>query len=181
MTHVSDPDFSFRFDNPAFLVAGAIGEPGQRVFHLQTAEASELVTVRCEKQHVASLASHLADLLADLPPPDPDEVGAVIGGLRPPIEPCWTAGSLGLAYDETIDRVIIAIERLDPDAGLGDEPLAADEVRGRVAITRTQAAAFVAHAAELLSGGRPLCRLCGSPIDPTGHACPRSNGHRPPR
>lgn len=176
-----DPDLSFRFDNPAFLVAGALGEPGQRVFHLQTAEAAELVTVRCEKQHVASLASHLTDLLADLPPPDPDEVAAMSGGLRTPVEPCWIAGSLGLAYDETIDRVIIAIERLDPTADPDDEPLAADEVRGRVAITRAQAAAFVAQAAELISGGRPLCRLCGGPIDPAGHACPRSNGHRPRR
>ena len=27
----------------------------------------------------------------------------------------------------------------------------------------------------LVHAGRPQCRLCGQPIDPEGHACPRLN------
>jgi hypothetical protein len=25
-----------------------------------------------------------------------------------------------------------------------------------------------------------LCQLCGNPLDPRGHLCPRSNGQHPP-
>ena len=28
-------------------------------------------------------------------------------------------------------------------------------------------------------GERPLCPLCGNPLDPAGHICPAMNGHRP--
>ena len=29
----------------------------------------------------------------------------------------------------------------------------------------------------IISEGRPICPLCGLPIDRTGHVCIRSNGH----
>jgi hypothetical protein len=45
----------------------------------------------------------------------------------------------------------------------------------RLRLTRDQVAAFVARAAELMEGGRPLCPFCGLPSDPTGHICPRAN------
>jgi hypothetical protein len=32
----------------------------------------------------------------------------------------------------------------------------------------------------LVEQGRPPCPLCGYPLDPEGHACPRTNGHRAP-
>jgi hypothetical protein len=31
--------------------------------------------------------------------------------------------------------------------------------------------------AEVIAGGRPICPLCGAPIEASGHVCPRSNGH----
>ncbi len=50
----------------------------------------------------------------------------------------------------------------------------------RIALTREQAAAFAIHATRLVEAGRPPCPLCGFPLDPSGHDCPRTNGHRPP-
>ena len=44
-------------------------------------------------------------------------------------------------------------------------------------LDRGEAAAFVDRAKDLMRGGRPICPLCSGPIDPGGHACPRSNGH----
>jgi predicted amidophosphoribosyltransferase len=29
-----------------------------------------------------------------------------------------------------------------------------------------------------VAAGRPICSMCGQPIDPEGHFCPRKNGHR---
>ncbi|UCD10271.1 MAG: DUF3090 family protein, partial [Dehalococcoidales bacterium] len=28
---------------------------------------------------------------------------------------------------------------------------------------------------EICAAGRPRCKLCGQPIDPTGHDCPMQN------
>ncbi|MGH2544054.1 MAG: DUF3090 family protein, partial [Ardenticatenaceae bacterium] len=43
--------------------------------------------------------------------------------------------------------------------------------------TRDQVAALGRHAWEIAGQGRPLCPLCGEPMDADGHFCPRSNGH----
>ena len=40
---------------------------------------------------------------------------------------------------------------------------------------QTMYAGFVERARELVAGGRPPCPLCGGPLDPEGHACPRLN------
>ena len=45
---------------------------------------------------------------------------------------------------------------------------------------REQMAALAIRATSLVSSGRPPCPFCGYPIDPRGHACPKTNGHRPP-
>ena len=50
----------------------------------------------------------------------------------------------------------------------------------RILLTREQAAAFAIRATQLVEAGRPPCPLCGLPLDPSGHDCPRTNGHRPP-
>ncbi|MGH9041277.1 MAG: DUF3090 family protein, partial [Acidimicrobiia bacterium] len=30
---------------------------------------------------------------------------------------------------------------------------------------------------EAVVAGRPPCPLCGGPLDPEGHVCPKLNGH----
>ncbi|MBV9291748.1 MAG: DUF3090 family protein, partial [Frankiales bacterium] len=35
-------------------------------------------------------------------------------------------------------------------------------------------------ALRVVAAGRPPCPLCGNPLDPQGHVCPRQNGHRGP-
>jgi uncharacterized repeat protein (TIGR03847 family) len=54
----------------------------------------------------------------------------------------------------------------------GDEP---DVLRVRV--TPAAARSFVARASKVVASGRPPCPLCGQPLDPQGHICPRRNGH----
>ena len=38
------------------ITTDAIGEPGMRVFYLQARKGQQLVTVICEKEHVAALS-----------------------------------------------------------------------------------------------------------------------------
>ncbi|HLQ49651.1 MAG TPA: DUF3090 family protein [Candidatus Dormibacteraeota bacterium] len=47
----------------------------------------------------------------------------------------------------------------------------------RVRMTADHARSFVERAARIVASGRPPCPLCGQPLDPQGHICPRRNGH----
>jgi uncharacterized repeat protein (TIGR03847 family) len=161
---------SFDFDEVESFTTGTVGPPGQRVFYLQARAAAGLLTLRLEKQLVAALVARLVALLADLPPTGPV---AAAPELTEPVVDQWIVGALGVSYDEVDDRfVLLADELVDEEAG-------EEGATARLRITREQATAFVAHGAQVVAAGRPSCPLCGGPIDPEGHVCPRSNGHRP--
>lgn len=166
---------SSSFDlRPDRFTAGAVGPPGRRVFYLQAVADDQVVTLRLEKQQVAALAEYLAGILSDLPPPDAP-TGAPAELVEPALEE-WVVGSLGVAYEEAEDRVLLVAEELVIEEG--DEPARRPAV-ARFHLTRTQVAAFVEQAAALVRAGRPRCRVCGRPMDPDGHVCPRGNGHSP--
>lgn len=165
---MTEPSASFLFDDPDFFVAGALGDPGQRVFYMQSGQGDESFALRCEKQHVAILATHLEELLADLPPSAPDPMSRE---LRQPVVTDWLLGGLAFGFDTEAGRIVIIAEELLP------EDATAEPAHARVAITGAQAMSFMATTEELLSGGRPACRICGLPMNLGGHVCPRTNGH----
>jgi len=154
------------------ITVGALGPPGQRLFLLQARQGGEVVTLKLEKVQVAALSQSLAKLLSDLAQPEglPQDLD-----LEEPAEPEWIVGTLGLGYDEDSDRILLIAEELtseeedDPSAGVA-----------RFGTTRGQVAALAMRGTQLVEAGRPPCPLCGYPLDPSGHACPRTNGHRPP-
>jgi uncharacterized repeat protein (TIGR03847 family) len=181
---------SFELPEAEWATVGAVGEPGHRTFYLQARQDSQLLTLKLEKQHVAAMAQFLGEILADLPTPD----AAGDPGAESLVEPVlaeWPVGSLQLAYDSTADRIVILAEEIGADdeddeegeapeeAALAPDPLVADRGAARLGITRESAAMIVRVGSELISAGRPLCSLCGRPMDPEGHSCPRTNGHRP--
>ena len=165
---------SFEFEKPDFFTAGAVGKPGERVFHLQAREAGRLITLKCEKEQVRALAEYLSGLTTKLGAPKgkvPTDLD-----LLPFAEPAWIVAALGVGYDEEHERIIVDAHELfeEEEEGqrAGEEPASA-----RMRITREQAQAFVERAKELMQGGRPPCPVCSGPMDPAGHVCPRSNGH----
>lgn len=167
---------SHDFESVDRFTAGAVGEPGARLFLFQAQAGDRVVTVKCEKQQVAALAEYLQGVLADLP--------AVEGGLPvdlelSPHEPEWVAGTLSVAYDDVIDRIVILVEEAGALDDEDDDPLGPDRSSLRVRLTRPQVTALVDHAVALVEGGRPPCPICGNPRGPD-HACPRTNGHGPP-
>ena len=160
---------SFDLEAPDYLTAGSVGAPGQRIFYLQARQSRTLVTLKCEKEQVHGLAEYLADLLTRLPAAgsEPPREAALLE----PIEAAWVVAALGVGYDQADDRiVVVAKELLEEESA--DEPATA-----RFRITRAQAAAFMERARGLMKAGRLICPMCGSPKDPGGHICPRSNGH----
>ncbi|MDA8045232.1 MAG: DUF3090 family protein [Actinomycetota bacterium] len=192
---------SFELPEADWATVGAVGEPGQRTFYMQARQESQLLTLKLEKQQVAALAQFLAEILADLPAPEAAAARGS-GDLVEPVLAEWPVGSLQLAYDSSADRIVILAEEIsmddddddddDDDGGEGGDPAGpepgppartggSDPDRGaaRIGITRESAAVIVRVGAELVTAGRPACTLCGRPIDPEGHMCPRTNGHRP--
>jgi uncharacterized repeat protein (TIGR03847 family) len=160
---------SFDFDAPDHFTAGAVGGPGARVFYLQAREGRRVVTLKAEKEQVRALGEYLAGLLAQLPPTT--ETADAKAELLEPVDAVWAVASIGLGYDEARERVVVvANEEVEEDSG-------AEAATARFHITRAQAAAFVERASALMKGGRPTCPMCSQPMDPTGHVCPRSNGH----
>jgi uncharacterized repeat protein (TIGR03847 family) len=151
------------------FTVGAVGPVGKRVFILQCQSGAVTLTVKVEKQQVAVLAEYLVRLLGDLPRADnvPDDME-----LDDDPDPQWVVGTLGVSYDDENDRIVLVAEELVEDGEDGDV--------ARCAITRAQAAAFAIRATGLVEAGRPPCPMCGLPLDPAGHECPRTNGHRPP-
>ncbi len=140
------------------------------MFYVQAREGDQVVSLRLEKTQVLALAQHLSGMLGDLPPTAADKATV---GLTEPVIAEWVVGSIGVAYDEERDRIIVVAEELagedDPDPDIGS---------ARIALTRALAVRFIERAREVVSAGRPPCQLCGLPKDPEGHICPRSNGHR---
>ena len=160
---------SFEFLSPDHFTAGAVGQPGQRVFYVQSREKGQLVTLKSEKEQVRALAEYLGSLLNRLPGGGVATPGNL--ALIEPIDAAWAVASIAVGYDEARDRIlVVANEAVEEDAE--GEPASA-----RFLINRAQAAASVKQADTLMKASRPICPWCNQPRDPTGHTCPRSNGH----
>jgi uncharacterized repeat protein (TIGR03847 family) len=167
---------SFHLDAVDRITVGTVGPPGQRVFFLQARQGGEMVSLKLEKSQVRALATYLGELLQQLPRPGhlPEDLD-----LEEPAIPEWVVGSLGVSYEESLDRLVLVAE----EAVLGDEDddvLGPEPADARFIVTREQVAALAIRGTQLVEAGRPPCPLCGYPMDPKGHSCPRTNGNRPP-
>ena len=163
--------------NPADrITVETIGPPGQRVFHLQASHGLQVVTLVFEKEQARALATSLLQLLDHIDvdrPEDEAEVESILAlqmNLQQPVEPEFRIEQMGLGFDKDSGYVVVIAYELaleqDQDIGIA-----------RFWITREQARALAEHTLKVVEAGRPTCPLCGEPIDPEGHFCPRRNGH----
>src|SRR3954447_16645373 len=195
----------FEFDPPDRFVAGTVGQPGERTFYLQATAGPRIVSVALEKVQVALLAEKLEELLDEVrrrqgadsvvPAAAPRELEDV-APLGTPIEEEFRAGTLALAWDDDDNTVLVEAqsvegqplesESLDEDLSEDPETVTATAADGtaftgdllRVRMRPDVARAFIRRAQRVVAAGRPPCPLCGNPLDPQGHVCPRQNGHR---
>lgn len=173
------PSAEFNLNPVSHITAGAIGEPGMRVFYLQARQDEQIVTLIVEKEQVQSLAIGVEQFLKDLHErlPDLEEADSDFleeqMDLERPIDPAFRVGQIGLGYDEEQDRlVLVAREIIAED----DDPEQAGIAR--LWCSRSQIRAMCQWGLELAGRGRKICGNCGQPIDPEGHFCPKSNGNR---
>ncbi len=151
-----------------FVTVGTVGEPGQRVFYIQVEAAGGSVAFKVEKAQVRALATALADILADLP--TPDDVPSDLD-LRAPVEADFVVGSIAIStWDDEAGRLYLVLEELVAE----DAP---EGSTARIGLDLAQVAALAIRGVALVESGRPPCPLCNGPMDPSGHVCPKSNGH----
>jgi uncharacterized repeat protein (TIGR03847 family) len=176
------------FRQPDRFVAGTVGEPGDRSFYLQAIEDVRHVSVLLEKQQVAVLAERVGSLLdevarqfgAEVPDAAPDEL-LDTEPLAVPLEEEFRVGTMGLGWDAETQAVVIELlavteDEVDESVVLGDTDDGPDALR--VFLTPGAARAFAHRAERVVDAGRKPCPLCGLPLDPAGHVCPRLNGYR---
>ncbi|UBU09637.1 DUF3090 domain-containing protein [Nonomuraea gerenzanensis] len=173
----------FDYDPPERFVAGALGQPGARIFFLQARAEGRLTTVALEKLQVAALAGRLDELL--------DEVLRLSGGtaqvpalapadladdapLDTPVAEDFRVGTMALTWDAEKSQVVIEAQEVIDEDDL-DTP---DPAVLRVRISAGAARAFTRRALQIVAAGRPPCPLCGQPLDAAGHVCVRLNGYR---
>jgi uncharacterized repeat protein (TIGR03847 family) len=179
----------FAFDPPDRFVAGTVGQPGERTFYLQASGAGQVVSVALEKLQVSALAERLDELLDEVrrrqgaesavpavAPPQLEDVAP----LDVPIDEEFRVGTLALAWDDDDALVIIEAQsvqesEVEVEGAAADVETDADMLRVR--LSPAVARAFAKRALRVVAAGRPPCPLCGNPLDPEGHICPRQNGH----
>ena len=160
---------SYDLDAVDQIVVGTLGPTGQRMFLLQARQGSTAVTLKLEKTQVSALCQYLGTMLASLKRPGHLDQAPE---LDVPAEVEWVVGSLGISYDEVADHVLIVAEEAVPED--------TDAAVARFRATREQVSALAIQGTRLVEAGRPPCPLCSYPLDPSGHDCPKTNGHRPP-
>ena len=158
------------FTNVTTLSAEALGEPGQRTFRILVDSSSSSAIIWLEKEQLFQLALAIQQLQVTLPeeqgtpgPPPVDREAPALTKLD------FKLSKLVLGYEE--DRELFIIEAHDSEEE--DE----ESVTIKVWASRELVKEFSEEAVRVCAAGRPLCPLCGGPIDPTGHQCPRVNGH----
>lgn len=174
------PTIVHEFDWPDRVVVGTIGLPGSRTFYLQVRAGAQIVSVALEKQQSALLAEKIDEMLDQLmshegnpfsiPTSTPVEL-VDNDPLEQPVAEEFRTGSMSLAWDpSTVQVVVEAYPFVEGDDELAEgalEPAAVLLVRMPVGTAR----AFAKRTREVVGAGRPLCPLCGEPIDADEHTC----------
>jgi uncharacterized repeat protein (TIGR03847 family) len=172
------------------LGAEAVGQPGQRRFRLFVESRRGSAVMWMEKEQLNRLAFALDRALAQVtqgqilrteaqasaPSPPP----SMPADFPPSPEYDFREAQIGLTYDPRDEVFALTIAPVDIIMEPGQEPQALVREDDSVSFlfTAPQAHALTSAINAMLSmGGRPVCPLCGTPLDGGPHACVRQNGH----
>ena len=160
------------FTDVTSLRAEAIGEPGERTFRLLVDSGSSSAIIWLEKEQLFQLSLAINQLLATLSEEQSTPGAPIDEPTVPPLTHLeFKVGKLVLGHDGGSGKFIIDAH----DVESGEEEAATVRVWGDT----SQVKDLADEALRLCAAGRPVCPLCGRPIDSAGHWCPRTNGHQP--
>jgi uncharacterized repeat protein (TIGR03847 family) len=180
---------AYDFGQVDLLDAEAIGKPGRRRFRLFARARGRTAGLWIEREQMQALADAIDQVLAqiaggevfrNLLPPEAGEVPGAPADFpdHPDIE--FQIGELSLGYDERDNALAVLATPLELVEEGGEMRARRSEEPGFAArLNRDQATTLSQHILSILSAGRPRCNLCGAPLGPEPHACPKQNGHHP--
>jgi uncharacterized repeat protein (TIGR03847 family) len=181
-------------DTPERFATGTVGEPGDRTFFLQAVQGRLVATVQLEKEQVAVLADRVLAVIDEVERRGLTAIDTGPAGelddrpLEQPLQEEFRVGTMIIAWDEDVDRLVVEARSMTFDAGAGDvalrhdDELDEDEIPDdapigpdvlRVRLTPWMAQQFARRASSVVAGGRPTCPFCGAVLEPTGHFCRR--------
>jgi len=149
--------------------AQTFGQPGQRTFRLRmVGSGGETASTWLEKEQMQALSLAFKQMLGQLEY-EAEPPRLVIEAFPPVASHDFRVGRMGMGFDASDRTVILYLY----EVGLDEE----DEATLRARLSQEQCAWMSTILDEIIAGGRPLCALCGMPIDTRGHMCVRTNGH----
>ena len=150
----------------------ALGEPGERTFRILVDGDHSSAVIWLEKEQLLQLALGINQMLASLSQEEkaPREELAETAP-RPPSHMEFKVGKMVLGHDGASERLLI--DAHDVESGEDSEPAV------RIWGDRPRFREFAEESLHVCAAGRPICQLCGRPIDRSGHGCARMNGHGP--
>lgn len=186
------PTITHQFDWPDRVVVGTVGEPGARAFYLQARDGARVISIALEKEQSATLGAKIEEILDQLMVRDgnPFSVPAATpvelvdnDPLEQPVEPQFRTGTMTLGWDPSTSQIVIeAYPLIEIDVDEEDEDEAFDPEIDPIGIEPPEmllvripvgaARAFAQRTREIVGAGRPICPLCGMPMDADGHICP---------
>jgi len=88
-------------------------------------------------------------------------------------------GQIRLNYDERREVFLLNVIPLEILMERGREPqlVLREDQSLAFLFTQQQAQQLSSTIAILVTSGRPVCPLCGTPLDGSSHACEKQNGH----
>jgi len=174
------PSLVHQFDWPDRVVVGTVGSPGSRTFYLQVRDGARSASVALEKEQSAVLAETIDEILDALMADGenrfnvPAATAAELVDNDPldqPVEEQFRAGSLRLAWDPTTAQVVVEAFPVDDSDEDDDDSETEPSEMLLVRMPVGTARAFVQRTRQVVRSGRPLCPLCGMPMDDDGHVC----------
>ena len=174
------PTTVHEFTWPDRVVVGTIGAPGARTFYLQVRTGKQIVSIALEKQQSAQLAEKIDEVLDQLitlegnpfSVPTSTPIELVDNDQLDTVEEQFRTGVMSLGWDPTTAQIVIEAYPLtdaDADGFLDDDADAPEMLRVRMPVGTARA--FTKRTREVVGAGRPICPLCGYPIDADGHIC----------
>lgn len=135
-----------------FVTIGTIGPKGQRVFHLQAGQGTQLVSLVIEKEQAWALSEAINELIDDLdkrlPPTEGVNIRDIDMDLREPIKPMFRVAQMGIGYDEENEMIVLVAQEM----ALGEE--GDDPGVVRMWCNRDQMRALSTHAIQTVQSGR---------------------------
>ena len=155
------------------IAAETFGEPGRRTFRLTLESGRATSLLWLEKEQLFQLGVGLREAVQRQTESERERGSA-------PTAPGWSGAETTIEF-----RARILSGRHDQDTnsfylqaqGGEESESGAEPPSVSFWITVDQAAALAEESLRICAAGRPPCFLCGLPIDPQGHVCPRANGH----